>query len=231
MAMEDVGSCRSGGEDQKPSAASRFQHKKAEVYNEVLRRLKEVGHLEAQEMDFDHQLWAHFNRLPPRLHLLSHQILKKHHYFIHFCFSFSQSNCWLSDDWSSLPYYSWISVMIFHIVRRYAMDVSLERAEDVLTHKRLLHLARDPANRPTFDVRLVQVCSSMSNLILLPSFYVYLILHNLVGHAISCTKTCFGLTHWWAVQKVMFVILKLEAVGKILNHLLWMGGPSHRINE
>lgn len=74
------------------------------------------------------------------------------------------------------------------------MDVSLERAEDVLTHKRLLHLARDPANRPTFDVRLVQVCSSMSNFIL-PSFYVYPILHNLVGHAISFTKTCFGLTH------------------------------------
>lgn len=37
------------------------------------------------------------------------------------------------------------------------MDVNLERAEDVLTHKRLLHLARDPANRPTLDVRLVQV--------------------------------------------------------------------------
>ncbi|KAL1541186.1 Serine/threonine-protein kinase sty46 [Salvia divinorum] len=105
MAMEDIGSCGSRGEDHKPSAASRLQHKKAEAYNEVLRRLKEVGHFEAQEMDFDNQLWAHFNRLPPR----------------------------------------------------YAMDVSLERAEDVLTHKRLLHLARDPANRPTFDVRLVQV--------------------------------------------------------------------------
>ncbi|KAL2527932.1 ACT-like protein tyrosine kinase family protein [Forsythia ovata] len=29
--------------------------------------------------------------------------------------------------------------------------------EDVLTHKRLLHLAEDPANRPAFEVRLVQV--------------------------------------------------------------------------
>lgn len=37
------------------------------------------------------------------------------------------------------------------------MDVNVERAEDVLTHKRLLHLARDPANRPAFEVRLVQV--------------------------------------------------------------------------
>lgn len=40
---------------------------------------------------------------------------------------------------------------------RYALDVNVERAEDVLTHKRLLHLAEDPANRPAFDVRLVQV--------------------------------------------------------------------------
>lgn len=40
---------------------------------------------------------------------------------------------------------------------RYAIEVNLERAEDVLTHKRLLHLARDPENRPAFEVRLVQV--------------------------------------------------------------------------
>ncbi|KAE9611564.1 hypothetical protein Lalb_Chr06g0163821 [Lupinus albus] len=40
---------------------------------------------------------------------------------------------------------------------RYALDVNVERAEDVLTHKRLLHLAHDPANRPAIEVRLVQV--------------------------------------------------------------------------
>lgn len=40
---------------------------------------------------------------------------------------------------------------------RYALDVNVERAEDVLLHKRLLKLAEDPANRPTFDVRIVQV--------------------------------------------------------------------------
>lgn len=43
------------------------------------------------------------------------------------------------------------------------MDVNLERADDVLTHKRLLHLARDPANRPAFEVRLVQVILSPFN--------------------------------------------------------------------
>ncbi|KAK9070856.1 hypothetical protein SSX86_009424 [Deinandra increscens subsp. villosa] len=38
------------------------------------------------------------------------------------------------------------------LYRRYALDVNVERAEDVLMHKRLLHLAHDPANRPAFEV-------------------------------------------------------------------------------
>ncbi|KAM1760828.1 hypothetical protein ACFX12_003664 [Malus domestica] len=42
---------------------------------------------------------------------------------------------------------------------RYALDVNVERAEDVLMHKRLLHLAHDPAHRPAIEVRLVQVHS------------------------------------------------------------------------
>ncbi|XP_022748518.1 serine/threonine-protein kinase STY46-like isoform X1 [Durio zibethinus] len=45
---------------------------------------------------------------------------------------------------------------------RYALDVNVERAEDVLMHKRLLHLAHDPANRPAMEVRLVQVQSIYS---------------------------------------------------------------------
>ncbi|KAL2348660.1 hypothetical protein Fmac_002660 [Flemingia macrophylla] len=40
---------------------------------------------------------------------------------------------------------------------RYALDVNVERAEDVLAHKKLLKLAEDPASRPAFQVRLVQV--------------------------------------------------------------------------
>ncbi|KAJ6930816.1 hypothetical protein NC652_014363 [Populus alba x Populus x berolinensis] len=39
---------------------------------------------------------------------------------------------------------------------RYVMDVNVERAEDVLMHKRLLQLAENPANRPAFEVHLVQ---------------------------------------------------------------------------
>lgn len=51
------------------TAKSRQQEKKVEVYHEVLRRLKEVDHSEAQEMGFDDHLWAHFNRLPPRSYI------------------------------------------------------------------------------------------------------------------------------------------------------------------
>ncbi|KAG8378000.1 hypothetical protein BUALT_Bualt08G0092600 [Buddleja alternifolia] len=40
---------------------------------------------------------------------------------------------------------------------RYALDVNTERAEDVLMHKKLLNMARDPLTRPAVDVRLVQV--------------------------------------------------------------------------
>ncbi|KAE8651354.1 hypothetical protein Csa_001088 [Cucumis sativus] len=49
----------------------------------------------------------------------------------------------------------------FHrLPTRYAMDVNVERAEDVLMHKNLLYMAHDPATRPAIDVRLVQVHSS-----------------------------------------------------------------------
>ncbi|CAH8344779.1 unnamed protein product [Eruca vesicaria subsp. sativa] len=39
---------------------------------------------------------------------------------------------------------------------RYALDVNVERAEDVVMHQRLLLSAIDPQNRPAFQVRLVQ---------------------------------------------------------------------------
>ncbi|KAL0422949.1 UNVERIFIED_CONTAM: Serine/threonine-protein kinase STY46 [Sesamum latifolium] len=64
MVMEDNESC--GSRVVESSAESRLQRKKVEVYNEVLRRLKEADHPDAQEPAFDDQLWAHFNRLPAR---------------------------------------------------------------------------------------------------------------------------------------------------------------------
>ncbi|XP_023552583.1 serine/threonine-protein kinase STY8-like isoform X1 [Cucurbita pepo subsp. pepo] len=53
---------------------------------------------------------------------------------------------------------------------RYALDVNVDRAEDVLMHKRLLQLAVDPANRPAFDVRSVQVYPSTNENFINSSF-------------------------------------------------------------
>lgn len=47
---------------------------------------------------------------------------------------------------------------------RYALDVNVERAEDVLMHKRLLQVAHDPANRPAIEVRLVQVSKPITTI-------------------------------------------------------------------
>ncbi|KAK4258458.1 hypothetical protein QN277_004905 [Acacia crassicarpa] len=106
MAMEDNESRARGAQETSSSPAqNRQQRQKLQVYNEVLRRLKESNNEEAMQPGFQHQLWAHFNRLPTR----------------------------------------------------YALDVNVESAADVLMHKKLLHLAQDPANRPAIEVRLVQV--------------------------------------------------------------------------
>ncbi|CAL0300509.1 unnamed protein product [Lupinus luteus] len=104
--MQDNNESTGSGFHHHTTAAQSRQHRhKLEVYNDVLRRLKDSGHDEAMQPGFDDLLWAHFNRLPTR----------------------------------------------------YALDVNVERAADVLMHKRLLHLAHDPANRPAIEVRLVQV--------------------------------------------------------------------------
>nr|AFC37605.1 serine threonine protein kinase [Piper colubrinum] len=63
----------------------------------------------------------------------------------------------LGVDEASLP--SFENELWVHFNRlpaRYALDVNVERAEDVLTHKRLLDQARD-AKLPVFSIRLVQV--------------------------------------------------------------------------
>lgn len=38
----------------------------------------------------------------------------------------------------------------------YALDINMDRVEDVLLHQRLLVLAKDPVNRPVFHVRLLE---------------------------------------------------------------------------
>lgn len=65
MVMEDNESCGSRVVDSAPTN-SRQHSKKLEVYNEVLRRLKQSNNVEAQQPAFDDELWAHFSRLPTR---------------------------------------------------------------------------------------------------------------------------------------------------------------------
>ncbi|KAI3859427.1 hypothetical protein MKW92_019641 [Papaver armeniacum] len=103
MAMDDNESCNSRTVESSPNN-TRHHRQKLEVYNEILRRLKESDLDEVNLPGFDDELWAHFNRLPAR----------------------------------------------------YALNLNVERAEDVLIHKRLLLQAHDPANRPAFEIRLVQ---------------------------------------------------------------------------
>ncbi|ESQ53088.1 hypothetical protein EUTSA_v10024738mg [Eutrema salsugineum] len=109
MVMEDNESCGSRViTDALPTsqaAIDRRERMKLEVFDEVLRRLRQSGIQDTDRPGFEDELWSHFNRLPAR----------------------------------------------------YALDVNVERAEDVLMHKRLLHSAHDPDNRPAIEVRLVQV--------------------------------------------------------------------------
>ncbi|KAG5526854.1 hypothetical protein RHGRI_032946 [Rhododendron griersonianum] len=65
MVMEDNESCGSRVVESSPGSY-RQERRKLEVYNEVLRRLKESNNQEAQEPGFDDELWAHFTRLPTR---------------------------------------------------------------------------------------------------------------------------------------------------------------------
>ncbi|XP_071728585.1 serine/threonine-protein kinase STY46-like [Rutidosis leptorrhynchoides] len=99
--------CSSRASEASPggAVARRKQRPKVEVYQEVLRRLKESDCVQAFEPGFEDQLWSHFNRLPVR----------------------------------------------------YALDVNVERAQEVLIHKKLLHMAHDPTTRPAFEVRLIQL--------------------------------------------------------------------------
>ncbi|KAG6486505.1 hypothetical protein ZIOFF_055081 [Zingiber officinale] len=120
MADDTSGSSSSGAAVDSPLVHSLRQKlnqpSKLEVYNEILRRLREDGLAEAQSSSFKDALWSHFNRLPARL---------------------------------AFP-----GKLLFLI---YALDINLERAEDVLAHKKLLELAQGPAETLAFAIRVVQV--------------------------------------------------------------------------
>jgi hypothetical protein len=111
------------------------------VYHDVLRRLRDAGAPEAVAPDFADKLWTHFHRFNYRCNRQAS--------FSCFGFHHPRLACLLTLTGA----------------RRYAMDVNVERAEDVLTHMRLLHKATHPENQPAFSVRVVQVrCDSCTSL-------------------------------------------------------------------
>ncbi|CAI0381316.1 unnamed protein product [Linum tenue] len=67
---EDVESCGSRAADSFSHINPRHHRQKLEVYNEVLRRIQDSAHEDANLPGFDDQLWLHFNRLPARYRLL-----------------------------------------------------------------------------------------------------------------------------------------------------------------
>lgn len=69
MVMDDNESCGSRVHDKTSTSSpvrTRQHRQKLEVYNEVLRRLKNSNNDDAIQPGFDDELWAHFNRLPSR---------------------------------------------------------------------------------------------------------------------------------------------------------------------
>ncbi|THU61562.1 hypothetical protein C4D60_Mb07t24630 [Musa balbisiana] len=68
MAIEDATeSCGSRAAADSSHTHNRQQQRhKMDVYNEVLRRLREAGRPEVQSPSFEDGLWNHFNRLPAR---------------------------------------------------------------------------------------------------------------------------------------------------------------------
>ncbi|KAM3199767.1 serine/threonine-protein kinase STY46 isoform X1 [Capsicum annuum] len=103
--MEDAVSCSSRGFSELSRNHTRKRREKVEVFQEVLRRLRELNDEEVNQPGFEDELWAHFTKLP----------------------------------------------------LRYALDVNIERAQDVVMHKNLLQMAHYQNPAPQVEVRLVQI--------------------------------------------------------------------------
>ncbi|CAN4105238.1 unnamed protein product [Withania somnifera] len=103
--MDDAVSCSSRGFSELSWNHTRKRREKVEVFQEVLRILRESTDEEANQPGFEDELWAHFTKLP----------------------------------------------------LRYALDVNIERAQDVVLHKNLLQMAHYQNPVPAVEVRLVQI--------------------------------------------------------------------------
>ncbi|KAL0325941.1 UNVERIFIED_CONTAM: Serine/threonine-protein kinase STY46 [Sesamum radiatum] len=143
--MGDSEGCSSRQSEWSP-VQTRKRRQKVEVFHEVLQRLKELDVEEAAEPGFEDELWAHFTMLPLREEMLLYEF---YHFMYPYLMNFRTPR--MHDSVKT------IGTSLIICSCSYALDVNTERAEDVLTHKKLLNMARDPLTRPAVDVRLVQV--------------------------------------------------------------------------
>lgn len=64
--MEDAVSCNSRGLLELSENHTRKRREKVEVFQEVIRRLRESNDEEVNQPGFQDELWAHFTKLPLR---------------------------------------------------------------------------------------------------------------------------------------------------------------------
>lgn len=207
--MGDTESCNSGILNSGWNHRCPKQRQKVGVYNEVLCRLKELNVPEAVVPGFEDDLWAHFYRLPARHTESSFLVLFTVWLFIR-CFSVA------GDHFRNLSLeLLWIELICCRV--RYALDMNVERAEEVLMHKRLLDIAGGPTTAigPAIEVRLVQVIFEITTIQWPPntlylfifttkiSFdFLYLLSPSWVNFpwipiTIILYSICLCMTHYW----------------------------------
>lgn len=169
MAIDDNESC--GSRAMEPSSPKHIwqQRQRFEVFSEVLSRLRDLNLDDVNLPGFEDQLWLHFSRLPARFDFINPRfciytnIYKLVHvyslFYLFYLYRHSARGAQRCEFYQIfLLGLNLGGLCCFALVAcRYVSDVNVERAEDVLMHKRLLNLAEDPDNRPAFEVRLVQV--------------------------------------------------------------------------
>lgn len=81
-----------------------------------------------------------------------------------------------------------VSVIIHCFYCSYAFDVNIEKAEDVLLHKKLLNMARNAINSTAVDVRLFQVYSICQSFAKRVQDYVEMWLQNRFNKNLKSTQ-------------------------------------------
>jgi hypothetical protein len=129
-----------------------------DVRSDVYNRFIESGHEEAVSNPelFRELLDSHFNRLPARFFFFWILFTS---YLIFCIFILICDRVWIFNLFLQLNF-----CLFGTVIFSYGLDVNMDRIEDVLLHRKLLAMAKDPARRPVYHIRFLEVlpCSSSS---------------------------------------------------------------------